>query len=325
MIDDPTSALPGEPYRWSEPRHLACPACPHAPNLAAGSLDPVWQRSPWSEPFVDILGEEPPTPRWATRVKALWDAQALYLLAHLEEPHLWATLTEHDSVIFQDHDFEVFLDPDGDSERYVELEINALNTTWDLLLPRAYRVGGPPVDGFELAGLRSAVRLMGTLNDPSDHDEGWEVAIAIPWRALHQVAGVPCPPAPGDVWRINFSRVQWTLDVVDGHYVKREGVPEDNWVWSPQGMVDMHQPERWGFLHFQTEHAPLAPPRYPVDARWLSAFFHSQRALPHFATDVQDVPGVWPKDLVLLGTRDQFRAWLGDWSIDHDGRLRSSV
>ena len=25
---------------------------------------------------------------------------------------------------------------------------------------------------------------------------------------------------------------------------------EDNWVWSPQGRVDMHQPEHWGYLQF---------------------------------------------------------------------------
>jgi hypothetical protein len=26
--------------------------------------------------------------------------------------------------------------------------------------------------------------------------------------------------------------------------------PEDNWIWSPQGVIDMHRPERWGFVQF---------------------------------------------------------------------------
>ena len=26
---------------------------------------------------------------------------------------------------------------------------------------------------------------------------------------------------------------------------------EDNWVWSPQGLVDMHVPERWGVVQFE--------------------------------------------------------------------------
>ena len=39
-------------------------------------------------------------------------------------------------------------------------------------------------------------------------------------------------------------------------YVKRstrhdgKPLPEDNWVWSPQGAVNMHMPERWGVVQF---------------------------------------------------------------------------
>ena len=38
-------------------------------------------------------------------------------------------------------------------------------------------------------------------------------------------------------------------DIVDGKYQK-QNKPEDNWVWSPQGIIDMHQPEHWGYLRF---------------------------------------------------------------------------
>ena len=68
----------------------------------------------------------------------LWDDNYFYIAEQLEEPHVWATLTKHDSVIFQDNDFEVFIDPDGDNQEYYEIEINALNTDWDLLLKKAY-------------------------------------------------------------------------------------------------------------------------------------------------------------------------------------------
>ena len=54
--------------------------------------------------------------------------------ADLEEPHVWATLDTTRLVIFQDNDFEIFIDPDGDKHEYYEIEINALNTDWDLLL-----------------------------------------------------------------------------------------------------------------------------------------------------------------------------------------------
>eukprot|EP00043_Microstomoeca_roanoka_P009142 m.87102 g.87102 ORF g.87102 m.87102 type:complete len:97 (+) comp14492_c1_seq2:667-957(+) len=53
-----------------------------------------------------------------------------------------ATLTQHDSVIFQDNDFEVFVCPDGTSHYYKEFEMNALNTTWSLCLNKPYLNGG---------------------------------------------------------------------------------------------------------------------------------------------------------------------------------------
>ncbi len=52
----------------------------------------------------------------------LWDDANLYFATELEEPHVWGTLVERDAVIFYDNDFEIFIDPDGDSHHYYELE-----------------------------------------------------------------------------------------------------------------------------------------------------------------------------------------------------------
>jgi hypothetical protein len=219
------------------------------PNIDGNPDKEYWANIPWSDAFVDIA--DGPTPRHETRMKIAWGSWGMAIVAWLEEPHLWATLTEHDSVIFRDNDFELFIDPDGDTELYGELEINALNTTWDLLLNRPYKKQGTPIDSWEIKGLKTAVHLKGTLNNPNDTDEGWGVEILIPWRSLKEISrGIHCPPEPGDRWRINFSRVQWDLEVVDGKYQKIAGRPEHNWVWSPMGEIDMHIPERWGYLEF---------------------------------------------------------------------------
>jgi hypothetical protein len=137
----------------------------------------------------------------------------LYIAAELEEPQLWATLTERDSIVFHDNDFEVFLNPTGDNHRYYEIEINALNTIFDLFLPKPYRDGGPADHGWDVKGLISAVHIDGTLNDPRDTDRGWSVELAFPWSAFDRHGGAKRPPRDGDQWRINFSRVQWDLDV----------------------------------------------------------------------------------------------------------------
>jgi hypothetical protein len=196
-----------------------------------------------------------------------WDDTFFYVGAVMEEPHVWATLTEQNSKMFEDNDFEVFIDPDGDGLNYYEFEMNALGTIWELCLPRPYAEGGVPVLGCNLPGLRRAVHVAGTLNDPGDEDEGWSVEIAFPWRGLagYHTEG-PVPPQPGDIWKVNFSRVQWRHEVVDGRYVRipphgtalseslnpeEQEHPEDNWVWSPQGAVNMHLPERWGEVEFR--------------------------------------------------------------------------
>ncbi len=223
----------------------------HRPRQIDGAIDKgFWVDAIWSDDFVDIEGDKKPHPRHRTRIKMLWDDDGLYIAAALQEPHLWATLTERDSIIFHDNDFEVFLDPNGAGVMYAELEINALNTVWDLLLVKPYRDGGPALHGWQIKGLETAVRLRGTLNDPSDLDDGWDVEIFMPWSGLKEICVCDCPPKAHDQWRINFSRVQWDLEVVDGAYQKIEGRPEHNWVWSSQGVIDMHQPEHWGILEF---------------------------------------------------------------------------
>ncbi|GAB4456467.1 MAG: hypothetical protein OHK0029_14460 [Armatimonadaceae bacterium] len=233
------------------PRRYVCRRAP-APVRIDGKLDkPVWRDAPWTEFFVDIEGNKKPNPRWRTRAKMLWDDQYFYVGAYLEEPHLVATLTEHDAVIWHDNDFEVFIDPDGDRKMYYEWEVNALGTIFDLLLERTYKDGGPARHEWQLPGMRHAVQLYGTLNDPRDTDTGWSVEWAFPWKSLAEKAGaMACPPQDGDVWRVNFSRVQWRYRVENGKYIKEEG-REDNWVWSPQGEINMHAPEKWGYVEFR--------------------------------------------------------------------------
>lgn len=242
---------------------------PDAPVID-GSLDEdAWTRASWSRGFVDIVGAQGPVPRHRTRMKLLWDERHLYVAAELEEPDLWATLTEHDAIVWRDDDFEVFVDPDGDGLSYYEIEINALGTILDLYLARPYDEGGKAELDWNVEGLVSAVRLDGTLNDPDDRDRGWRVEMAVPWVALvpsdrggeegpvdAEPTSPPAPPSPGDEWRMNFSRVDWPLDVVEGAYRKArepgpdDPHPEENWVWSPQGEVNMHIPERWGVVRF---------------------------------------------------------------------------
>jgi hypothetical protein len=261
----------------------------------------AWRSAPLSDLFIDIEGVR--RPPLATRVKMLWDDEFFYFGADLEEPHIWATLKDRDSVIFQDNDFEVFIDPDGDTHVYFEIEVNALNTVWDLMLIQPYRDGGPAIHAWDIAGLKTAVDLRGTINQPGDRDDGWSVEMAVPWRILREGTQRPAPPRAGDQWRVNFSRVQWQLET-GASYTKRlnpktgKPLPEDNWVWSPQGAVNMHMPERWGIVQFSDAPAGTTTTPFVEDrndrVKWaLRRLYYRQRQF-------RGTSGRYASDLFLL-------------------------
>lgn len=240
------------------PRHYIAYRTPDSMLIDGKLAETAWQAASASEAFVDIEGFHKTKPLHNTDVRILWDDKYLYFGATLEEPNLWATLTERESIIFQDNDFEIFLDPDGDTHYYMEFEINALGTEWDLLLNRPYRDRGNANNAWNVEGIRSAVHLYGTLNDPADMDTMWTVEIAMPWASLIENTPSQMPPIQGEQWRVNFSRVQWQLDTMGGAYSKTidtttgEPFHEKNWVWSPQHEINMHAPESWGFLQFSS-------------------------------------------------------------------------
>jgi len=228
-------------YKTSEPIHID-----------GKPTEESWKNAGWTQDFIDIEGEK--TPRYKTNVKMLWDEEYLYFYAKLEEPHIWATLKQRDTVIFYNNDFEIFIDPDGDTQNYMEFEMNALNTVWDLLLLKTYREGGQAVDSWDITGLKSAVNIKGSLNEPGDKDEFWSVEIAMPWAVLTETSPSGSIPV-NDFWRINFSRVNWDFQLKDGKYSRKMDengnyLPEYNWVWSPQGIINMHEPEHWGYVYF---------------------------------------------------------------------------
>ncbi len=214
-----------------------------------------WQDAEWTDYFLDIEGKHKPEPTWQTRMKMLWDNDYLYFYAELEEPHVWSYYDVRDMIVFHENDFEIFIDPDGDTHHYFEFEFNARNTIFDLFMTKPYRNGGIPLISWDATGTLHAVDVQGTLNDPDDTDSHWTLEVAIPFKDLR--LGVPAKtPEEGEQWRINFSRVQWQTQIKDGRYHRKKNeetgrlIPEDNWVWSPTGVINMHFPERWGVLQF---------------------------------------------------------------------------
>lgn len=221
----------------TEPRSYDCFRTEGKMRIDGRLDEAAWQRAVPTAPFVDIRGEGYAEPVKKTSVRMLWDDKHLYIGAELEEDDIVARLTQRDTIIYHDNDFEVFIDPDGDGQHYFEIENNARGVVFDLMLDKPYRSGGSFFIPWNCEGLQLAVSCDGTLNKSKDKDRAWFVEMAIPFSALKRDFN---DPQNYKVWRINFSRVQWL----------HKGQPEENWVWSPTGRVDMHMPDRWGFLRF---------------------------------------------------------------------------
>ena len=224
------------------------------PLIIDGIADEAaWNNSKFTDKFIDIEGLK--TPKYDTRVKMLWDDKYLYVYALMDEPHIWGNITKRDAIIYLNNDFEVFLDPSQTGFGYGEIEINALNTVWDLYLDKPYRSGGKANFHWNLNDLKSAVYIEGTINNHEDTDSYWTVEMAIPLQPFVGLKNRPKTlPKEGEQWKLNFSRVEWDFDITDGQYQRKKEnnkhLKEYNWVWSNQKVINMHEPEKWGVLQF---------------------------------------------------------------------------
>lgn len=331
---------------FGSPKAYAAVKCSD-PIVLDGKLnEKSWSNARWTDYFVDIEGDKQPKPRLNTRVKMVWDEKYLYIAAELEEPHIWAYLKNHDEVVFRDNDFEIFIDPENCGQRYFEYEVNAKGTIFDLFLLKSYRVGGHALVTWNFEGLKQGISIDGTLNNGKDIDKKWVVEVAIPYAALGFNFSSPATDKP---WRINFSRVEWDTKFIGDKYVKDvdpttgKPKPEHNWVWSPQGVVNMHFPERWGYLFFVNK-TSLDPsynavvPQTEIAKNALWAVFYNQEKFrsqnKRFAKTLDEigcqeqvkVNGVAYK-LSLEATSGQYQASLFDTNgvavarINHEGLI----
>ncbi len=257
-------------YHWGlHPRIYVAPYTPKPLVIDGNIHKPEWEHVPWSFDFDDIRGDDAPSyddhpsPQCQTRFKMMWDEDFLYIAAMMKsDMELRATYTERNAPIYhEDSDFEVFVDAASSCHFYKELEMNPINTVWNLMLDKPYMDGGQEHSGriaepgddnyYDVVGQNTEVRILkGKLNIPeseiSSQDNEWTVEIALSHQDTLKHTNIRSLKQ-GDEWRINFSRVE------------KKGLI--NWTWQKQriwdadqcsylGKVDMHQPNAWGYVRF---------------------------------------------------------------------------
>jgi hypothetical protein len=218
-----------------------------------GKLDEfTWAALPRVGRFRTIRGPQA-TPQRATNASVAWDDRNLYVAFICRDPDPWSRMKNRDDRLWEEEVVEVFLDPDGDTQNYPELEVSPNNVVVDLLIPRPRSGNFKQAVAWDIAGLQTAV---------ARHTGGWTVEIAMPWKSLAG-AGVSAAPKPGDRWRVGLYRIERPggpakADRIAalqkaGDKTGAEKLQENDeyLAWSPtRGDRGFHDPERFGIVEF---------------------------------------------------------------------------
>ncbi|MEP6803091.1 MAG: carbohydrate-binding family 9-like protein, partial [Flavobacterium sp.] len=133
-------------------------------------------KTPFLGPFVIHNSGEKATQN--TFVSLSWNEENLYIAYRSADSNIIGTAQKKDSPIFTTDDLvEIFIDPDGDGQHYIEIGVNAFSSHYDTLLKCISPVcgGWNTKMTFDIQGLEAQSKI-----DP----EGFNSEIKIPYSSL---------------------------------------------------------------------------------------------------------------------------------------------
>ena len=238
LVHEAVAATPNppDPQTLPAPKRTVIPKLKGAIKIDAELNEPMWSKAATIGPFVRADGKG--AAREQTMVRAWYDDTALYLGWTCSDTDIQATFTARDSKFWEEEVTEFFITA-GDLARYFELQWNPLGGEFDAIIANTMDERGvsKKIDGdwsYTAKGMKSAVKVKGTVANASDKDELWQVEVRIPFADLEQPT-----PKPGDVWRANFYR-----------FNRGNNLPVEQLSWSPPMLPGFHQPSRFGYLEF---------------------------------------------------------------------------
>jgi len=172
--------------------------------------------------------------------KAVWDSKYLYFYFWIEDENIIGEMIGRDDHLWNEEVMEIFLDADCNPKTYYEFEWNPKNTLLDLFVlnPNCKRDGICQWWSWDCKGIKSVVKIEGTLNNSDDTDRGWSLEVAIPFSQIQTSLNIP--PKSNDIWRFDLTR--------------REGIENDGTLqkssWIPPSC---HLPLSYGKLIFKKE------------------------------------------------------------------------
>ena len=145
-----------------------------------------------------------------TTARLLWDREALYFCAEMEDHDLFADLPLPNSSIWDNDSFAMVIKPNTKKRplAYYQFQISAASAPLQVFYASRGAGGFDRFANFQLPPFEWTTKLRGTLNDWTDSDKSWSVEGRIPWQTFTPIGG---RPNPGDKWRICLFRYDYSV------------------------------------------------------------------------------------------------------------------
>ncbi len=225
------------PNQWSYYDVFRAPSCMQIDGVIS---EKEWGRAPAAGGFTECF-QAGYDPVHDTFVRVLWDDQYLYVAFEARDTDIWGTYTKHDDPIYAEEAVEIFIDPDWSGRHYWEIDVSPRNTLADLnVMGAGWQRKSAINSRYNVLGVRTAVKVYGTLDNREDIDRKWTAEFAIPLREFgHRRINIP--PKHGDSWRVNFFRCERV----------GPGTEDDQFLsWSLSPGV-FHEPRNFGVIVFR--------------------------------------------------------------------------
>ncbi len=210
--------------------------------------DHGWNDIKWSNQFVSIVDGGLQNNLLDTRFKMAVSGDSVYLIVKVNDDNIWASSKFDVSSCFDDDILNIYIDDDNDEYNYLVFHVNPLGSFFAEFYER--NKSTPDYRFYmDTTMAKCKVKVKGTLNQPGDKDDFWQVEIAFPFDILYKDHYLLQKQGS---WKFNVRRNVWQTVLLDNTYKKvinadvGKAVLIDSWEWSYLWGNRIDNVELWG-------------------------------------------------------------------------------
>lgn len=162
--------------------------------------------SDWKTPFLGpfVIHNSGQKATQNTMISLSWNDENLYIVYKSVDSKIVGSSQKKDSHIFSSDDLiEIFIDPDGDGQNYIEIGVNAFSSSYDMLLKCISPLcgGWNTLMAFDIKGMEAQSKIT---------QKGFNTEIKILFSSLKTIQnGNFTKPKVGTKWRGNTFRIDY--------------------------------------------------------------------------------------------------------------------